>query len=306
MAINRTNQPVYLRQAYGPGAYAVSGGTVSSFTSTGANPRDAINATYRVHTFTQTGTTTMTFEKGGFIDVLLVAGGGSGGNAYNTGFGGGGGGGGVLETYNYGIDAGTYSITVPVGGIVNVSSPNNTSTLQGGNAVFHSLVAFGGGCGGQGNYSQAGMNGGCGGGSNGYYSAYGTFGNGSGITNQGFSGGNSTHSGGIAGGGGGAGGPAPTTSNAGMRGDGGIGRFVAFDSNVAQYYAGGGQGGNYQSYTNGGGLGGGGNATGTSLADGGNASFYGGGGAGGTSNTTAYRSGGSGFQGLVIIRYRIS
>lgn len=306
MSINRTNQPVYLRQAYGPGAYAVSGGTTSSFTSTGANPRDAIGATYRVHTFSTVGTFTMTFEKGGFIDVLLVAGGGSGAPGYNTGFGGGGGGGGVLETYNYGIDAGSYSLTVPVGGIQFPSGNNYTATYQGGNASFHSLLAFGGGAGGVGIYNQSGMSGGCGGGSNGYYSAYGTFGAGSGITNQGFSGGNSTHSGGISGGGGGAGGAAPTTTSTAIRGDGGIGRLVAFDSNIAQYYAGGGQGGNYQGFNNGGGLGGGGNATGGNNTNGGNASFYGGGGAGATSSTTTWYTGGAGFQGLVIIRYRIS
>lgn len=306
MAINRTNQPVYLRQAYGPGAYAVAGGTTSSFTSTGTNPRDAVGATYRVHTFSSTGTSTMTFEKGGFIDVLLVAGGGSGGRGYSTGFGGGGGGGGVLETYNYGIDAGSYSITVPVGGIVSTSN-SLSANVQGGNAIFHSLVAFGGGCGGSGVDNNSGQNGGCGGGSNGYYSSYGTFGPGSGITNQGFSGGNSTGgTTGVAGGGGGAGGAAPNTTSSAVRGDGGIGRLVAFDSNVAQYYGGGGQGGNYQAFTNGGGLGGGGNATGVNNTNGGNGSFYGGGGAGATSSATTVYNGGAGFQGLVIIRYRIS
>lgn len=305
MAINRTNQPIYLRQAYGPGAYAVSGGDVSTFTATGAMPDDAIGATYRVHKFTNIGTQTITFAKAGFIDVFLVAGGAAGGAGYNNCYGGGGGGGGVLLTYNYGVDAQSYSITVPAGGL---QSAGMSSINDGGNAIFGSLTAFGGGGGANG--VTAPRNGGCGGGAYGQGVAnYSTVSGANGITGQGFSGGNQNlNNSGYASGGGGAGGPAfSNPSGVNGPGHGGIGRLVAFENNSATYYSGGGAGGNNQNISAFGGLGGGANAPIANDTAGINASFYGGGGSGSTRSVTSYSGlGGNGFQGLVIIRYRIS
>lgn len=163
--------------------------------------------------YTTVGTYTWTCPANVFnVEVLVVAGGGGGGRHS----GGGGGGGGVIYRPSFPVVPGTgYTVTVggggngpPVGSYPTIGGGQGTA---GGNSVFGSLTAIGGGAGGW--NSAAGGSGGSGGGSTGH----GGPGAGSGTAGQGFAGGNTATRGGnpgyASGGGGGAGGP----------GEGGIG-----------------------------------------------------------------------------------
>ena len=223
------------------------------------------------------------------IELLVVAGGGGG----NGDIGGGGGAGGLIYDAGYPVTAGTsYSITVGAGGAASTSS---ALVANGGNSIFGTILAYGGGCGAQG--VSAGGVGGSGGGKR--CSAYNV---GWGSAGQGNPGGG-LESGTFAGGGGGAGakGQDGTTSASGA---GGIGR--AFDiSGTVTFYAGGGGGGGHVGVSGGaGGTGGGGaGGNGSGLAGtAGTASTGGGGGGAGTGVFT----GGAGGSGVVIIRYYTS
>jgi len=95
-----------------------------------------------VHLFTTVGGHTFTPAFTGNIEVLVVAGGGGGG----THHGGGGGGGGVIYNRSFPVTAGTpYGVTVG-GGAPSGSYPSRGP--NGGNSVFSSLTAIGGGAGG--------------------------------------------------------------------------------------------------------------------------------------------------------------
>lgn len=131
--------------------------------------------------------------------ALVVAGGGSGG----WDVGGGGGGGGVIYNQNF-VTSGTLTATVGAGG-----NPSGSGHPQiggsGSNSIFGSLVAIGGGAGG--NYSGgAGQNGGSGGGGSSWSSNPGNAA-GNGTSGQGYNGGAGFAGTGQGGGGGGAGGP---------------------------------------------------------------------------------------------------
>lgn len=131
--------------------------------------------------------------------ALVVAGGGSGG----WDVGGGGGGGGVIYNQNF-VTSGTLTATVGAGG-----NPSGAGHPQiggsGSNSIFGSLVAIGGGAGG--NYSGgAGQNGGSGGGGSSWSSNPGNAA-GNGTSGQGYNGGAGFAGTGQGGGGGGAGGP---------------------------------------------------------------------------------------------------
>ena len=114
---------------------AASGGTettVSNYNGTGE--------TWKVHTFTSSGTFTVASSVEAFR-VLIVGGGGSGGNrtAFNiTGPGGGGGGGGVIDNLSETLPVGAFSASV--GG-------------SGGGSSFNGSVAYAGGGGGNGSGS---------------------------------------------------------------------------------------------------------------------------------------------------------
>lgn len=242
---------------------------------------------FRVHTFTNSGTFTVT--EAGSIDVLVVAGGGGGGNCIA----GGGGAGGLIYTSDYPIAAGEYNVVVGAGGAGSASSTLKASS--GANSAFGPLLAFGGG--GGGGWDCAAGDGASGGGQSGQNPAGATaYTNGQG--NAGGTGSNNRNGGAGGGGAGGAG----INGISSLAGSGGVG--LAHDiSGVLTYYAGGGGGGarSGSAAAAPGGTGGGG---GGSIANPGtNAVPHTGGGGGGGGYDGTYWSGGSGGSGIVIVRY---
>ncbi len=232
---------------------------------------------YIIHTFTSSGT--FTCSRSIRAEVLVVGGGGGGGSA-TSGQGGGGGGAGGFLTKVLTLSSGSKTVTVGAGG---------TQNNNGGNSVFDTLTAIGGGAGGA-SGGDAGSVGGSGGGG-GYNGA-----GGSGTSGQGTAGGAGS-SVGHGGGGGGAGqaGAVGYDTGTGKGGDG----LTSDISGTSTYYAGGGSGG-YGVYP--GGLGGGGQ--GSTGGVGGNGTNGLGGGGGGAYHT--YGAAGTGGSGVVIVKYRAS
>ena len=288
---------------------------------------------------------------GATVEVLVVAGGGGGG----MDMGGGGGGGGVIYNSSYAVTQGT-AVTVTVGNGGYGAPAGNTyrgdgagpqsnahqftiSATQGGNSVFGSLTAIGGGFGASSYYgytpnSGVGGTGGSGGGCSGYTHGgerYVDGTNGStanNVSGQGYPGGNSgdpttatdNH---YSGGGGGAGGRGTSGPNHvgpnGIRGNGGQG--VLYSTMSPYYFAGGGGGSGYSGDGGNGGIGGGGggsasngnigsagagginvgsNGSAGANAPGGNAGANTG---GGGSHYNSNNKGGDGGSGIVIVRY---
>ena len=274
---------------------------------------------YKVHTFLDDGTFTVTAE--GSIDALLVGAGGGGGH-----YGGGGGGGCVIHVQSKPLTAGSYSIVVGDGGDYTGRSEGQIidSDNDGESTTFNGYTATGGGAGGAYN-SQAARAGANAGGSGAYITstvdgvapssvdAYDT-------VYAGYTGGAFVYAANNYPGGGGAG--AGEDGSTGADGDGyghgGDGVQINIDGN--NYYWGG--GGNYSNDAggNGGnGGGGGGSDIGNNLGAGGSGinsgsdASNGNGGDGGT-NTGGGGGGGSwdagpggtcgdGGSGIVIIRY---
>jgi len=265
---------------------SATGGTITTYSSGGVN--------YKVNTFTSSGT--ITFNKAGSVDVLVVAGGGGGGGGYQ---GAGGGAGGMLVISSHSVVASSYSISIGGGG--NGCIGGSSAATSGGNTTFTGLTtALGGGRGGSQQPTADGQSGGSGAGGNhssGLPAKSGTSGQG----NAGGAGYNpAPHSGG---GGGGKG----ATGSAGLSdrgGAGGTGAQNSYQTGSNIYYAGGGAGScrsNVYAYGGSGGGGRGGNGHGVN----GTANTGGGGGAGrgadyGGSNAG---NGGNGGSGIVIIRY---
>lgn len=107
-----------------------------------------------VHTFTSVGSSTFTPSFTGFVQVLVVAGGAGPGG----GWGGGGGGGGVIFNRAFPVSAGTsYPVTVGNGGA-------RGTQANGGNSVFSTITALGGGHSGTWDQTTPGNPGGSGGG----------------------------------------------------------------------------------------------------------------------------------------------
>jgi len=251
----------------------ISIGCVSAL---GGNTTTDLNG-YRIHIFTSSAT--FSVYSGGSVETLLIAGGGGGGNGNSSGYeSGGGGGGGLIYNSNFLIIPGNYNIVIGAGG---------GGSTNGGNSTFSTLIATGGGAGGS--YSIGGSGGSGGGGSHPATAG------GTGTTGQGNNGG-TPPSGSRGAGGGGAG----SVGNA--NGPGGNGLQLSI-SGTATYYAGGG-GGVVPGSTISGGLGGGGSAPGALNTNGGNATYYGSGGGGAFGQSSSY-TGGTGFSGIVIIRYPI-
>ena len=179
--------------------FTATGGTISTYTSGGQS--------YKVHTFTSSGT--FIPSGAGSVDVLIVGGGGGGGtcNVNSEQGGGGGGAGGFITSSGTSggntsaisqitVQAQTYTVTVGAGG-AGAGNVDDTAGTQGGNSSFAGITAFGGG-GGGGNSAQ-GTTGGSGGGgqeSGGSGKA--------GTSGQGFAGGNGSEADDRGGGGGGA------------------------------------------------------------------------------------------------------
>ncbi len=317
-----TNLPVtpgstttYYAEAVSNNPYA-TGGTESTF------------GTYRVHKFTSSGTLNIT--QGGNMEVLVVAGGGGGG----ADMGGGGGAGGVIINNSLTVAPGSYAVTVGVGGTgaptrTNTASPGSPRGTNGGNSIFSSLTAFGGGGGASNhdiNVSPAGTgNGivGSGGGCSGAGNTVNTYGGiaGIGTPGQGYNGSGSCCGGTwYPGGGGGAGGPGAVNP---AHGGSGVPSAIL---GTEYWFGGGGGGSGYSNQGGNGGKGGGGGGAvllsmgGTgglnngsngswgcdvcqANVPGGNAGANTGGGGGGGSHYNANNFGGNGGSGIVVVRY---
>ncbi|MCX6224754.1 MAG: hypothetical protein NTV01_08400 [Bacteroidia bacterium] len=241
---------------------------------------------------TATASTTWIVPSGVTQVEYLVIGGGGPGGAY---VGGGGGAGG----FRAGTTTVSGSAVVQVGG-GGTPAENGLYGLSGGNSIFSTTTAAGGGYGGTYTTANNGANGGSGGGSaNG---ATGGLGNTPTTTpSQGKNGGNGV-SGGGAGGGGGANNPGVNGQAGYISGAGGNGTTSSITGSPI-YYAGGGGGSGYNVANGGaGGLGGGGagGRSSPSIAGTNGTDDLGGGGGGGNSTAAGTGRGGSG---VVIIRY---
>jgi len=244
-----------------------SGGTVTTY------------STYRVHTFTSSGTFTVPTGFSASADILLVAGGGGG--AQDTS--GGGGAGGMLEQTSVSISASSNSIVVGAGG----NKANSSRGYDGADSTGLGYTAVGGGGGaGSANAANAGS-GGSGGGGGGGRSA------GSGTSGQGFAGQTAS---GAAGGGG-----AAEVGGTDGSGQGGDGRSNSYRTGSAVTYAGGG-GGRDSGTSYAGGAGGGGGGSTSFAASVLNGSANTGGGGGGYYGS--WGGAGNGGSGIVVIRYQ--
>jgi hypothetical protein len=252
------------------------------------------------------------------VNYLVVAGGGGGGMHQAGGGGAGGlrssvtatGGTGSLETALALTKSTNYTVTVGGGGSATWQDGSNDQGGSGTNSVFSTITSDGGG-GGGGYYNVAGGgnggNGGSGGGGGSSSANSGTSIPGTGISNQGFSGGTSIlvspH------GGGGGGGASAVGANAygdGQGGNGGNGRAVSITGSSVTYAGGG--GGSCVNDANGrfvatGGTGGGGNGGRGSTNAAANGTVNTGGGGGGESQNVNGALGGSG---VVILRWLTS
>ena len=279
--------------------FSAAGGAESSYSSGGTS--------YKSHTFTSSGTFTVSGFSGS-IEVLIIAGGGGGGGHS----GGGGGAGGLLyygaetpKTPNGSAITVTpqgYSIVIGAGG-AGSGAPYNTVDgrgVSGVNSSAFGYTAIGGGGGGTANSGQlAGRDGGSGGG--GSRSSSG----GAGTSGQGNNGGSpGTSSSFYPGGGGGGAGAVGANGSTSAGGAGGVGLQYSING-TATYYAGGG-GGTLQDVGGGdqgaGGNGGGGAGRYTAQGEAGDPNTGGGGGGGHYSSGTG---GGAGGSGIVIIRYEV-
>ena len=260
---------------------------------------------YRTPAYTDTFVPTCTGQ-GGKVEVLAVAGGGGGAHGTDNGNGvGGGGAGGLVHNDSFTVVSdSSISVTVGAGGTGGLASDTGPA-INGGNTVFGSITAIGGGKGGTaggGSQIRGASPGGAGGG--GGYSSNGTSGQ-AGTAGQGFAGGDNS-TGGLGAGGGGAGGvgvSVTATENVPNGGDG-----LAFSiTGSSVTYAGGGGGGKFNGGSGNAGSGGsGGGAAGGKGTDGSaaTANTGGGGGGGGMISGSAGKAGGNGGSGIVIIAYK--
>tara|TARA_Y100001963_G_scaffold44566_1_gene62544 strand:+ start:445 stop:1473 length:1029 start_codon:yes stop_codon:yes gene_type:complete len=305
----------------GPAGITATGGTKS----TSVSPPDGV--TYTVHTFTSSGTFSVTAATGTRrVEYLVVGGGGSGPNGNGGGAGGGGAGGyranvgtvsPAAEPSGGGASAedvflcpsGNYTVTIGGGGAYTNSNIGNA----GSNSVFSTITSIGGG---KGNCSDPAPNdnggtGGSGGGGGEFDGPQGVAGEGT--TGQGHDGGTGLSSGTNAGGGGGGagavGGNGDSTNGSTPARQGGIGVQSWITGTHTRRGGGGGASGNNRAGGNGG-LGGGGNGGGGSGGPGNSPSGlssgstnYGGGGGARYNNPNHESAGGSG---IVVIRYQTS
>lgn len=254
--------------------------------------------TWRVHTFTSSGTLTVTSAPRPFR-TLVVAGGAAGSGQNRSG----GGAGGVLPSDETVLPVGHCAITVGNGSPgpgAGLGTRGQDSTISAGATV---LTALGGG--GQASSGPFGSGGGVGG--------FGTAGTGqAGTPGQGMNGGNTAAAGGAWGsaGGGGAG---QAGANGGAAGAGRGGDGIATDIRGTEEWFGGGGGGSSQNGSGAGGAGGRGGGGGGQAGSGGfhgaagAANTGGGGGAGGWFfQGPTIGHGGPGGSGVVIVAYEIA
>ena len=289
-----------------------TGGTITDYVADGTN--GTAGQTYRVHSFTTTGTSAfnVTYAPAGAqVDYLVVGGGGGGG--YGQYRGGGGGAGGYYTNMGgsgQSISAQAYAVVVGSGGSGGNGSVAGSSGGNGSASSIFGFSANGGGGGGGGTASlippNSGGSGGGGAGSNGALS--GRTSGGAGTAGQGNTGGQGGMTGATGRGAGGGGGAGSVGSNSaesanGPGGAGGTGLSNSI-SGSSLFYAGGGGGGGGVAASSGGtavgGSGVGGNGTGSSGTNGMDGRGGGGGGAGFGAIS------GNGGSGVVIVRYPIN
>jgi hypothetical protein len=234
-----------------------------------------------IQSFTTVGTTSWTAPAGvTSVEYLVVGGGGGAGNGYDSGGGGGAGGGMVLTGTTSVIPGNSYTITVGSGGTGGADTRTNNNGTTGGNSVFDSITALGGGLGGgsrTNNPGPAGTGAGLGGAAQVTNVSSGVGGNGGGGGNAG-------------GGGGGATGAGTNRTSASIAGVGGAGITSSISGSAVTY----GRGGN------------GGTANAGTINGANGANNTGNGGGAGSSNTADSSSGGNGGSGIVILKYIIS
>jgi hypothetical protein len=274
----RANSTTNTIEGYIDGAWAELNN--APFTATGGT--ESTSGGYKYHSFTSSGTFTVSTGTGS-IAILIVAGGGGGGGGQNYYHGGGGGAGGMREISTHTVTAQSYSITIGGGG----GARSNGSTTS----AFGYSSTGGGSGGSEHNDQRDGRSGGSGGGATYTGSA------GSGTSGQGNAGGVGASGGNWAtGGGGGKNASGSNASNNSNAGAGGAGKSWL---NGTTYAGGGGGctsgGGNSAS----GGSGGGGNGA-INATNHGSANTGGGGGA-----SDRPSNGGNGGSGIVIIRYAV-
>ena len=268
--------------------------------ASGSGGTESTAGGYKYHTFTSSGTFTVTGTLS--IDILIVAGGGGGGGRYNAG---GGGAGGMLEYTSQSASAGSYTITVGAGG---AGGAENNEGTNGGNSSMSGLsltTAVGGGGGGSWNHSNngyagGGSDGGSGGGSSGYQTTYST--RATGTSGQGNDGGVGGTYGSGGGGGKSAAGATATANSGNTGGAGGAGKAWLNGTT----YAGGGGGSSFDGGGAGGAGGSGGGGTGGSYSNGSeatNGTANTGGGGGGATGYVSNTAGANGGSGIVIVRY---
>jgi len=252
---------------------------------------------YIYHTFTSSGT--LSVSQTGTVEYIVVAGGGGGGGHA----GGAGGGGGGVRYGTMLVNAGSVTVTVGNGGSGS-GSTSGSNGGTGGDSVLGSTTASGGGAG-AGHAGAAGDGGSGGGQAGGGATGPGSGNAGSYSPAEGNDGGAFGATGYAAGGGGGGAGAAGQDSGVNASSDGGNGGagYLWVDGN---YYGGGGGGGSHHSGGSGGtgGQGGGGAGANGGSTNGGAGTTNtggGGGGAGGLNGSFA-GSGGAGGSGIVIVR----
>ena len=253
----------------------------------------------KVYVFTNsTEAGSITFARGGLVEVLVIGGGGAGGNA----MGGGGGAGAFLYRRDF-IPAGTYEVTVGKGGYNNDNNQSNDAVPAEASSIGDVFVAPGGGAGGRWN-TQGKSQGGSAGGNSGNSNVPAV-----GIYPLGRDGGSQTTGGSYVGsGGGGAGGAghdARTWGDVYYGGRGGDGVACSITGEEKIYAAGGGGGVGSDVHVPGSaGLGG---VRGCGMDD--TEHFdapdnTGSGGGGGNYQNNTYRMGGAGGSGIVVIRVK--
>lgn len=246
------------------------------------------DGSYKVHSFTASGTFQVT-QLGSIatVEYLVVAGGGGGGSSNDQS--GGGGAGAMRSASGFTVTATSYSITVGAGGAAHA---------DGLDSVFHTITSDGGGRGG--NYGESGNNGGSGGGAGGSGSA-GTTTNASYGNNAGAPSSGDAKSGAGGGGAGSVGKDAGANPASTTNGDGGDGLANSITGSAVTYAAGG-AGGSHgaDGAATGGssGIGGDGGRVSANIEPTAGDANTGSGGGGGSG------SGAAGGSGIVIVRYQ--
>ena len=291
-------------------ASAVGSDTTSTFTVSCSSPEATVTRQFKItikapNITTFTSSTTFAVPSGlSSLDVLVVAGGGGGGSAPGFEVGGGGGAGGYIYTPGHSVTPGAnVTVTVGSGGTGTTGTGDEAGKWpggKGGNSVFNTITATGGGVGG-GQYWQGGP-----GGSGGGEAGNANDGIGTGTSGQGNNGGQATLAAANSKGGGGGGASAVGQDASGPKGgDGGAGTSNSI-SGSSVTYAGGGGGAraiNGSGSPGAGGSGGGGAGGGGPNSSGNAGTTNRGGGGGGCGGSPGSAYGGNGGPGVVIVSY---